>query len=344
MKNPNLFDYATKELSQDAVICWLLKCAEYSDDLEINSLGRKFVHELLNHKRNDNQVTLGDNEIKVEIWQQHKSIDVLARINEKYVLLIEDKTGSNPHSNQLENYRNSVLNGGTVLGEVRSVDLFPIYLKTWNHSMSMEKMIEDRYEYKVFDRENFISVLDTYAGKNPIICNFLEHLKCISLNTNKFRDWIKSDKESWEWSAWEGLFRALEEELADNNLDPEWDGWDYVHNPSGGFLGFWWSKNDLPEGHEVYIQLEHEKLCFKVWAGEASSEKKNELKWRWNERITRQSKSIVTPDSMRIGKSMTVAMHKCGWLRFDENGKFDLDRSIVVLKEAAKILTEAVKG
>ena len=28
-RNPNIFDFATKELSQDAMICWLIRWAHY---------------------------------------------------------------------------------------------------------------------------------------------------------------------------------------------------------------------------------------------------------------------------------------------------------------------------
>ena len=51
MPRPNLFDYATKELSQDAVICWLLKWsgaqAEEASDHGLQELGRAFVQALL---------------------------------------------------------------------------------------------------------------------------------------------------------------------------------------------------------------------------------------------------------------------------------------------------------
>ena len=39
--------------------------------------------------------------------------------------------------------------------------------------------------------------------------------------------------------------------------------WAYVSNPRGGFIGFWWHwKTDA--NCKQYIQLEHEKLCFKI--------------------------------------------------------------------------------
>ena len=51
MCRPNLFDYATKELSQDAVICWLIAWAQTEPtderDRMLRDLGRSFVDALL---------------------------------------------------------------------------------------------------------------------------------------------------------------------------------------------------------------------------------------------------------------------------------------------------------
>ena len=48
---PNLFGYATKELSQDAVICWLIAWAgveqsKYPEDEALRRCGRAFVDAL----------------------------------------------------------------------------------------------------------------------------------------------------------------------------------------------------------------------------------------------------------------------------------------------------------
>jgi len=44
---PNLFSYATSELSQDAFICWLIKWSENATDLELKDLGHRFVNALM---------------------------------------------------------------------------------------------------------------------------------------------------------------------------------------------------------------------------------------------------------------------------------------------------------
>lgn len=97
----NIFDYATKELSQDAFLSWFIaNCNEPS----IGEYSYRFINFIsgLNFK-------LGD--IKtVTIKQQEHNIDIIVDlwdINKlHYVIIIEDKTSSSAHSGQLKRYAN----------------------------------------------------------------------------------------------------------------------------------------------------------------------------------------------------------------------------------------------
>ncbi len=340
---PNLFHYATKELSQDAIICWLIKWSEHDGSSRLAQLGRQFVESLLNHKRDGPHITLKGNS-RVEIYQQKEDIDVLVHIDKKYVLLIEDKTDSEQHGNQLEKYRNAVLSGKTDFGSVPEKDLFAIYLKTGNHSLATERWIETYSGYKVFNRADFLLVLKNYDGDNAILLDFRGYLASIEKKTQSFRTWKRTDcgsNRKCAWHAWQGLYRKLESRLFVENSDRPWRGWGDVPNPSGGFIGFWWCPAELPDDSGCYLQLEQEKLCFKVSAGDSSTEKQGELKWDWNERITRQHERVVKPPVMRRGNTMTVAVHKDGWLRYDDEGVLSLDRTVEVLREAEQILLAA---
>ena len=92
----NIFRYATKELSQDAVIGWLIKWAgrkEVRDaDEALRDCGRRFVEALL-----DEHGANLDGAIKeIEIRQQDHSIDVLARINGRQGKVLLNR-GQNQH-------------------------------------------------------------------------------------------------------------------------------------------------------------------------------------------------------------------------------------------------------
>ena len=258
---PNLFHYATKELSQDAMICWVIKWAGQGkgggpEQEELRRCGRRFVSALLNHNSAD-PIELED-EVKTEIHRQDRRIDVLAQIDNKHVLLIEDKTGGKDHSKQLERYYELVKKGRTKIGEVEKEHLHPVYLKTGNQTLADDHRIETETKYKVFNRTDFLNVLNGYEGRNSILLDFRQHLQEIEDQTNSYTQWTRDDERE-SWRAWEGFYRRLEGELDDGSCKI---GWGYI--PIGDFLGFyWWSPED-----SIYLQIEADpgkeaKLCFK---------------------------------------------------------------------------------
>ena len=124
--DPNLFHYATKELSQDAMICWLIAWAAQGkgtgpEQEELRRCGLRFVSALLNHNRDDKDPIKLEEDVETEIHPQDRRIDVLARINRKHVLLIEDKTVTKDHSEQLSRYYDDVVKGGTQFCDTKPV-------------------------------------------------------------------------------------------------------------------------------------------------------------------------------------------------------------------------------
>ena len=100
---PNIFDYATRELSQDAMICWLLACL-HSKDETYKKIGVDFIRFVLQ----DGSLT--ENEIALESSSPHKQyykMDVYAvvKVRNKIVpIIFEDKTNTYLHSDQFESY------------------------------------------------------------------------------------------------------------------------------------------------------------------------------------------------------------------------------------------------
>ena len=91
----NIFKWATKELSQDAIVAWLLANPETDT---------AFVKSLLKKKCPEN-FTIDD------IETQKNSIDVLVTIKvdgEKQAIIIEDKTSTFLHDNQMLRYIKTV--------------------------------------------------------------------------------------------------------------------------------------------------------------------------------------------------------------------------------------------
>ena len=91
MEKPNLFSIATKELSQDAFITWLLQWADdkYKKENEhLCLLGKEFAKSLikLDKKLNAENIKIA----KVTAGRQWENIDIWAEINDDYALIIED--------------------------------------------------------------------------------------------------------------------------------------------------------------------------------------------------------------------------------------------------------------
>ena len=344
---PNLFAYATKELSQDAMICWLIEWAATAagneTDKALRDLGHGFVEALLNK----HGVKLAGAIQRAEIYQQEYGIDVLVRIHDEdsaHVLLIEDKTHTSAHGNQLQRYRDLVTGGHTSLGVVP--EHWPVYLKTGNQSLAEDAEIE-KTGYRVFRREDLLAVLNGYQGMHPIVTDFRDHIQRLEDDFNSFNDWRHGDgRENWTWAGWEGFYRCLEKEL--ETEDRHVMGWGYVPAPSGGFLGFWRFEVDVGDRTEFYIQSEivpgnpeRQKLCFKVVPrGEdadkyaqdfydvlrsASGEKFIERPWRFGRRGS---------------STLTVGWWRGEWLAFDADGRLDFNRIADNLRQASQVVRE----
>ena len=100
--SPNIFSFATSELSQDAILAYILQWADSKykkTDSEMYSLGQRLLRMLIDS--NEEQVDIRD----VEVGRQWKNIDVYVKVNGNIFLVIEDKINTTIHDNQLERYK-----------------------------------------------------------------------------------------------------------------------------------------------------------------------------------------------------------------------------------------------
>lgn len=106
---PNLFTYATSELSQDAWICWLVAHVDCDERPALRDAARDFVARLWNRARPGEPVAAEDvGDLRPgDPEPQARHIDVLfeVRVRDKRVaFVIEDKTDTSHHSDQLTRY------------------------------------------------------------------------------------------------------------------------------------------------------------------------------------------------------------------------------------------------
>lgn len=110
---PNLFEFATSELSQDAFICWLLSYVNYGQDKKLNQCAKDLVALLYNLKHSS-KISAGDIQ-GIEIKRQFHNIDIYFEADIKGIkvpFIIEDKTYTSHHSEQLQRYQEKIIETG----------------------------------------------------------------------------------------------------------------------------------------------------------------------------------------------------------------------------------------
>lgn len=316
---PNLFKYATSELSQDAFILWLLewanpKCA--TEDKALHETAQEFVRLLLNNK---------DLIIKsVNTKRQKNHIDVFAIINEKYAIIIEDKTDTSEHNNQLERYEKWV----TEQKEYSALETHIVYYKRGNESYFRLKKMTDKYALKRFTiltRKDVLEVLTKCTTNNLIFCDYVEYIQDIQCQSEAYQS---LPINNWSSYTWQGFYMALEKELQTGD-------WGYVPNKQGGFWGFYWhlKKASSNPDVDIYLQLEEKKLCVKAYQKDGV-EKGYIYSSQLVELAKEKNISLIKPDRLRKGITMTLAVHK-----FPDTANFS--DIVQLLREIDNFLDEA---
>jgi hypothetical protein len=335
---PNIFDIATKELSQDAFITWLLQFADdkyQSVNPLLNKCGKTFVTQLIQKQILNFNETIS----KVEAGRQWENIDVWAEVNDKYLIIIEDKTYTGQRDGQLAKYKSTAEKWCINNNYEKPIC---IYLKTGNESQNSLSQIQQQ-GYSIFSRVDFINLLTQFKEtSNNIFTDFYERLTRIEKSNNEFENKLIKD---WNGNDWQGFFQFLEKQIPIIN-------WNYVNNPNGGFWNAvlnWDYWGDYP----AYLQLEEGKLCFKVSTVPEEVElpedmTRGEVRNQFHDLIMTKANefglnSIRRPDRFGSGNYMTVAVvDRENWLGAD-NETLDKDTVVKKLTDYLTFLRNIIK-
>lgn len=166
----NLFDYATKELSQDAFLMWFLKS-------DIDDSGKKLIAKFIGSEDYKN-ISI------IEVYPQSSKIDITVdfeKNGKKCILIIEDKVGSNPHDNQLIKYMDIVNKWNH--GSDRDRPSYFVYYKPRilsNFELGQIKEANDTHEgweWKSFDINDIHNFFAAYKdSENLIINQYVEYI------------------------------------------------------------------------------------------------------------------------------------------------------------------------
>lgn len=249
MKKPNLFYFATSELSQDAFLCYLFNFAkeEYKENIKEYEFANFILRELL--KKCNLEIPKIEN---LDIKKQFYGIDILLIINEKTFIIIEDKTNTNERENQLEGYKKKI-NQHFIKNSIEN--LKTVYYKTGDESLSNIKRKKETVDC-VLMREEILKLMEFYDGNNIVINDYIENLKNIQASRENFRN-IDLKNEILTWNEIHGFYNALDKEF-EKGILPEGVGfnWGYTANQNGGFMCYHFSNVVDFSTYGVYIQIE----------------------------------------------------------------------------------------
>jgi hypothetical protein len=164
---PNLFDFATSELSQDAFLCWLAALAGH-DDADLQQLGRRFIAWLWERATGLRAELAGVRLLGLPKQQWHKidvTLDVVidgARVR----IMIEDKTETSHHGGQLARYLDLAREDG--------VTVVPVYFKTGYHFGS--DIAARAAGYAVIGLREWASFLNDQTPRNDILDDYRAHM------------------------------------------------------------------------------------------------------------------------------------------------------------------------
>lgn len=315
---PNLFHFATSELSQDAFLCWLLAWAETGHrtvDEPLHRAGAEFLSALLQRARIQPPATFQ----AVRIDRQFEKLDVLALVNDDIAVLIEDKTHTKQHSGQLARYREAVR------AKYPQRALAAVYYKTGDQGCY--KAVEEAGFFR-FSRQDMLGILQRGRDRDIRSDIFIDYLDHIQRLENAVRAFRSARPEEWTAHAWAGFFIELQDIMKGGN-------WKRVNNEAGGFMGFWWHGTG-----DKYLLLREAEICYKVNVAEPDKGRRRAAWIEWHAALTAEASQRgcgLTREKRALGKDMTVACIPGDYRRWDEAGRLDLDRTVENLREAESL-------
>ncbi|MDO4441417.1 MAG: PD-(D/E)XK nuclease family protein [Moraxella sp.] len=164
---------------------------------------------------------------KVEVVRQYHNIDIMVIVNDGFRILIESKTNSKQHNDQLARYYKFAKQQQDWSG------FCLVYLKTGNESQyHINKNWENLkkispFGYASISREMLLNRFNRYKHiKNDIFQAYFEHLQAIQ---NRSDAYLTLPIKDWDHYCWQGFFMLLET----SHANPIW--WDYVDNKMAVF-------------------------------------------------------------------------------------------------------------
>ena len=204
----NLFDYATKELSQDAFLRWLFENHNCENE-SVKKACRKLFDSFTENKFQNKTIT------ELTTVAQWKKIDVSVWFKvdgEEYLIVIEDKTGSGIHDDQLTKYYEEIQNHNDYWkkrGEdyrterylENEKNIFKVFYKT-NIIDQWERDNAEKSGWKnIYDINSIYTLFSNIDTDNEVLGYYIDYIKKIHSAAKR-----EGNPSEWNLISWHSFF------------------------------------------------------------------------------------------------------------------------------------------
>ena len=266
----NIFNYATSELSNDAIICWLVNSFNYSSaSNELKGVSERLIKKLLFNKtvtfdevkvKKQFYINANYNDLKVRTESQEEPssaenkkrrlyIDIYIELKYQkeivHKIIIEDKIESRENGNQLTDYRSYFVN--------RNEDCTFVFMVIGNRSKTYIRDINEK-RWNTIKRDALFDCINCDISKleksEGILIHYINYLSNQEDEINNYRE---IEIKNWKPNQVQGFYNSLDELEMNND-------WGFVNNPKGGFWAIWFSQYKFEYDKEtvfvVYLQFQ----------------------------------------------------------------------------------------
>lgn len=213
----NLFDYATKELSQDAFLRWLFESGfdENCENESVRNASRTLFNIFTKNKFKYKEIK----ELKTVAQWKNIDISIWFKVDGKeHLIIIEDKTESGVHDNQLDRYEKEINDHNNFWRNEtnrkkytqeryleKDSTLFKVFYKTniiddWEKEYANEQNGWETFD--IFDIYNIFKGLQT---DNEVLGYYKEHIEKIYSSASR-----KDIPSNWDLISWHSFFNSYE--------------------------------------------------------------------------------------------------------------------------------------
>lgn len=239
----NIFFHATKELTTDAFLVWLLY---FLDSEESYETYKQLLFDSLILKKED----CGREVYCIDLKRQENNVDVLLSFrfkdnDEQQSVLFEDKTWTMPHSGQLSRYKNAYPN------------CYRYFYYKLGYVNSQEENELSQEQYEIIDAGMMSSTLEKMCGLHPLIKMYNDYIVYTFVNVfNSYYEkiFVKHDYNVlWNADAQKYLCDEIVENMTNQNVP-------FLEIRNGTSFGRPWTQIDIVEKKNGYW----EKLFWRV--------------------------------------------------------------------------------